>query len=145
MSKHGKKYNAAAEKIDRAGGYPDEPYFAPAELMAAYRDHEDLISVGAYRRGSNPKVDLAIAMQDAMLHYIRIAADGSVAQLEGIDIPNMVMMHDFNVTQNHVVFMDLPVCFDLGRCSFASMSSTDRQHRCDRRQHSWFPQGRIPG
>ena len=27
----------AAEKIDRAGGYPDEPYFAPAELMAAFR------------------------------------------------------------------------------------------------------------
>ncbi len=27
----------SAEKIDRAGGYPDQPYFAPAELMAAYR------------------------------------------------------------------------------------------------------------
>ncbi len=24
------------------------------ELLAAYRDHEDLISIGAYRRGSNP-------------------------------------------------------------------------------------------
>src|SRR4029079_9739105 len=23
------------------------------------------------------------------------------------------MMHDFNVTRNYVVFMDLPVCFDL--------------------------------
>jgi carotenoid cleavage dioxygenase-like enzyme len=48
------------------------------------------------------------------LHYIRIGADGVLRQLEGIDIPNMVMMHDFNVTRNHVVFMDLPVCFDLG-------------------------------
>ncbi len=47
------------------------------------------------------------------LHYIRISADGQVKQLEGIDIPNMVMMHDFNVTQNYVVFMDLPVCFNL--------------------------------
>jgi hypothetical protein len=47
------------------------------------------------------------------LHYIRIGADGVLQQLEGIEIPNMVMMHDFNVTQNHVVFMDLPVCFDL--------------------------------
>ncbi|MFM8703540.1 MAG: hypothetical protein ACKOHG_06670, partial [Planctomycetia bacterium] len=27
----------AAEKIDRAGGNPDEPYFSPAELMAAHR------------------------------------------------------------------------------------------------------------
>jgi carotenoid cleavage dioxygenase len=47
------------------------------------------------------------------LHYIRIGADGELKQLEGIEIPNMVMMHDFNVTTNHVVFMDLPVCFDL--------------------------------
>ena len=27
----------AAEKIDHAGGVPDEPYFTPAELMAAQR------------------------------------------------------------------------------------------------------------
>lgn len=47
------------------------------------------------------------------LNYIRIGADGKLKQLEGIDIPNMVMMHDFNVTQNYVIFMDLPVCLDL--------------------------------
>jgi hypothetical protein len=27
----------AAEQIDRAGGFPDEPFFSPAELMAAHR------------------------------------------------------------------------------------------------------------
>ncbi len=47
------------------------------------------------------------------LTYIRVSPDGEVTQLEGIDIPNMVMMHDFNVTRNHTVFMDLPLCFDL--------------------------------
>ena len=55
-----------------------------------------------------------LSPEPPFLHYIRISADGRVTQLEGIDIPNMVMMHDFNVTENHVVFMDLPVCFDLG-------------------------------
>jgi carotenoid cleavage dioxygenase-like enzyme len=55
-----------------------------------------------------------LSPEPPFLHYIRISADGQVTQLEGIDIPNMVMMHDFNVTENHVVFMDLPVCFDLG-------------------------------
>jgi len=49
------------------------------------------------------------------LHYIRVSADGVVQQIEGIELPNMVMMHDFNVTRNHVVFMDLPVVFDLSR------------------------------
>ena len=47
------------------------------------------------------------------LNYIRVSADGKLQQLEGIELPNMVMMHDFNVTRNHVIFMDLPVCFDL--------------------------------
>jgi carotenoid cleavage dioxygenase-like enzyme len=55
-----------------------------------------------------------LSPEPPFLHYIRIGADGAVKQLEGIDIPNMVMMHDFNVTQNYVVFMDLPVCFNLG-------------------------------
>jgi flagellum-specific ATP synthase len=41
------------------------------ELMAVYRDHEDLISIGAYRRGSNPAVDLAIDMQDAIKGFLR--------------------------------------------------------------------------
>ncbi len=48
------------------------------------------------------------------VRYIRVSADGRVEQIEGIDIPNMVMMHDFNVTRNHAVFMDLPLVFDLG-------------------------------
>ena len=47
------------------------------------------------------------------LRYIRIGTDGELQQLEPIEIPNLVMMHDFNVTERHVVFMDLPVCFDL--------------------------------
>ena len=47
------------------------------------------------------------------LTYLRISPDGQLLQSEGIDIPNMVMMHDFNVTRNHVVFMDLPLVLDL--------------------------------
>jgi flagellum-specific ATP synthase len=34
--------------------------------MAAYRDHEDLISLGAYSRGSNPLVDKAIERKGAI-------------------------------------------------------------------------------
>lgn len=51
------------------------------------------------------------AFAPPFLHYIRVGADGRLKQLEGIDIPNMVMMHDFSITRNHVVFMDLPLLF----------------------------------
>ena len=48
---------------------------AVRELMAAYRDHEDLISIGAYRRGSNPTVDLAIDMRGEIDRYLRQRID----------------------------------------------------------------------
>jgi len=41
------------------------------ELLAAYRDHEDLISVGAYRRGANRLVDASIDLRDEMNRYLR--------------------------------------------------------------------------
>ncbi|MFV1966406.1 MAG: FliI/YscN family ATPase [Pirellulaceae bacterium] len=44
---------------------------AVRQVMAAYRDHEDLISIGAYRRGTNPLVDTAIAMHDDINLFLR--------------------------------------------------------------------------
>ena len=41
------------------------------ELLATYQDHEDLISIGAYRRGSNPTVDAAITMHDEIKQYLQ--------------------------------------------------------------------------
>jgi FliI/YscN family ATPase len=57
------------------------------ELLSAYREHEDLISIGAYRRGSNRIVDLAIEMQSELTGYLRQRVDepASVAKsLEGL-------------------------------------------------------------
>jgi flagellum-specific ATP synthase len=44
---------------------------AVRELLAAYRDHEDLISIGAYRSGANPLVDVAIAMREEITSFLR--------------------------------------------------------------------------
>jgi FliI/YscN family ATPase len=45
------------------------------ELLAAYRDHEDLISIGAYRAGANPTVDAAIAMREEINRFLRQAIE----------------------------------------------------------------------
>lgn len=45
--------------------------YAVRDLLGAYRDHEDLISIGAYRRGSNKTVDAAIDMQEQINEYLR--------------------------------------------------------------------------
>ncbi len=49
--------------------------FLVRELLAAYRDHEDLISIGAYRKGNNPSVDIAIDLQDPINAYLRQRID----------------------------------------------------------------------
>ena len=54
----------ASEEHRRAAG-------VVRELMAAYREHEDLISIGAYRRGSNRTVDAAIDLQDDFNGFLR--------------------------------------------------------------------------
>jgi flagellum-specific ATP synthase len=41
------------------------------DLMATYREAEDLINIGAYVAGSNPRVDLAIARFEAIRAFLR--------------------------------------------------------------------------
>ena len=47
------------------------------ELLAAYRDHEDLISIGAYRAGANSTVDMAIAMREEISRFLKQAVQDS--------------------------------------------------------------------
>ena len=47
------------------------------------------------------------------LTYHRVAADGTLVQSEEIDVRGPTMMHDWNVTRDSVIFMDLPLVFDL--------------------------------
>lgn len=47
------------------------------------------------------------------LVYLRISPDGKLVQTEEISVGGPTMMHDFAITQNHAIFMDLPVVFDL--------------------------------
>ena len=47
------------------------------------------------------------------LTYVRVSADGKMVQREEITVTGSTMMHDFNITENYVVFMDLPAVFDL--------------------------------
>jgi flagellum-specific ATP synthase len=60
---------------DVVGEEHQQAAFLVRTLLAAYRDHEDLISIGAYRRGSNPQVDLAIEMQEPLSLYVRQKVD----------------------------------------------------------------------
>ncbi len=44
---------------------------AVRDLLATYKDAEDLINIGAYVPGSNPRVDLALSKIEGIRHFLR--------------------------------------------------------------------------
>lgn len=46
------------------------------------------------------------------LTYHRVTAQGQLLDTRPIDVPGPTMMHDFAITEHHIVWMDLPVVFD---------------------------------
>lgn len=61
------------------------------------------------------------------LTYLRFDRDGRLAGTAVIDLPRPVMMHDFAITSDHVVFMDLPIVWDLA-ASGGLPYRWDREH-----------------
>ncbi|MGQ9512517.1 flagellar protein export ATPase FliI [Thermodesulfitimonas sp.] len=55
------------------------------ELMAAYRQAEDLINIGAYVAGSNPTIDRAIAVHDQINDFLRQGPDEYTAYDEAVE------------------------------------------------------------
>ncbi|MEX1327437.1 MAG: flagellar protein export ATPase FliI [Desulfobacterales bacterium] len=60
------------------------------QILATYRKAEDLINIGAYVAGSNPKIDYAIKMFDSITNYLRqtieetVNFEDSIAQLDAL-------------------------------------------------------------
>ncbi len=52
------------------------------EIMATYRRSEDLLNIGAYSQGTNPKIDEAVAMIDGMNKYLCQQVDHRVSLVE---------------------------------------------------------------
>nr|WP_239652093.1 carotenoid oxygenase family protein [Mycobacterium sp. UM_NZ2] len=46
------------------------------------------------------------------INYYRASADGAVQVRRPIDVPGLTLMHDFALTAQHVVFLDLPLVFN---------------------------------
>ncbi|MGW3669236.1 carotenoid oxygenase family protein [Streptomyces sp. NPDC005141] len=102
---------------------------APVETAAPYELTRDLDTVGAYDFGG--KLDTAVTahprvcpdtgemrffgygmLEAPYLTYRRADASGDLVISRPVELPRPTMMHDFNVTAEHVVFMDLSVVFD---------------------------------
>ena len=54
------------------------------DMMATYREAEDLINIGAYVKGSNPRIDVAISKIEAIRTFLRQAPDEKEDMTESI-------------------------------------------------------------
>jgi flagellum-specific ATP synthase len=54
-------------------------------VVAIYRNSEDLINIGAYAKGSNPKIDQAISKIDAMNQFTKQGVDESTEYEQSIE------------------------------------------------------------
>jgi carotenoid cleavage dioxygenase len=54
----------------------------------------------------------AYGIAEPYLTYLRISPEGQLVQVEPITVKGATMVHDFNITENHIVFMDLPAVWD---------------------------------
>lgn len=60
------------------------------EIMATYRQSEDLINIGAYKNGSNPGIDYAVAHIDRMVAYMKQAVHDPVSLQDAVqDLKNL--------------------------------------------------------
>jgi carotenoid cleavage dioxygenase len=99
------------------------------ELHQPYEIGSDLSTIGAYdfnhklKTGmtAHPKIcgktgEMLFFAYDVVppyMTYHRVSADGQLIQSEEITVKGPTMVHDFNITENFVILMDLPVVFSL--------------------------------
>jgi len=82
----------SASRVMRAVNRPETIQWAGAirEWMALYAQAEDLINIGAYTRGTNPKIDQAVAVHDRITAFLRQGIDeratfsDTLAAMQGI-------------------------------------------------------------
>lgn len=82
----------SASRVMRAVTTPEHQKLAQKlrEALAIYRDAEDLINIGAYKPGANPKIDKAIKVIDDLQNFLKQNVEDSsdmnqtIRQLQGI-------------------------------------------------------------
>jgi flagellum-specific ATP synthase len=58
---------------------------AARDLLAVYRKNEDLINIGAYVKGGNPRLDLAVAKHEALTGFLRQSVEEQAPRTESLE------------------------------------------------------------
>jgi carotenoid cleavage dioxygenase len=108
------------------GGLPTEV----TESLDTVGEHD----FGGRLRGAmtaHPRLDprtgemlcFAYSLFPPYLHYFVIDASGDLVHSVALDLPAPVMMHDFVITEDHAVFLDSPIVFNMESLGDGPMAS----------------------
>ena len=102
LQEGGNPYEVAVPSLETVGEYD-----YGGELKHPFTAHPkiDAVSEEMMFFGYQP-------MGPEFLQYSVASKDGSLVRTSPIELPRGVMMHDFAITENHTIFMDLPVIFN---------------------------------
>ncbi|MEL7036860.1 MAG: carotenoid oxygenase family protein [Cyanobacteria bacterium J06592_8] len=102
------------------GGEPHALTLPEVETVGSYNFNHQLSCSFTAHPKIDPKTGEMMFISYSMsappfLQYGWVAADGTLKQINPIEIPVGVMMHDFAITENYTIFLDLPLTFRLER------------------------------
>ncbi|MDB9376182.1 carotenoid oxygenase family protein [Nodularia sphaerocarpa] len=115
------------------GGAPHAIKLPDLQTIGEYTYNNQLVSAFT----AHPKVDpktgemrfFGYSFSPPYLQYSIVSAAGEIVQTVPIDLPMGVMMHDFAITENYTIFMDLPLTFSPER---AQRGEPPMMFECDR-------------
>jgi flagellum-specific ATP synthase len=70
------------------------------EWMAVYKQAEDIINIGAYAKGSNARIDQAIAVQDRIIQFLRQKVDEPSSFDDSVGILHSIFRSGESFAQN---------------------------------------------
>jgi flagellum-specific ATP synthase len=63
------------------------------ELLATYKDAEDLVNIGAYKPGSNPKIDKALKYIDQINDFLRQNVDDPTSYQTTLQMMQQILVN----------------------------------------------------
>ncbi|MDB9467322.1 carotenoid oxygenase family protein [Dolichospermum circinale] len=118
------------------GGAPHHVSIPDLETIGEYTYNDKLVSAFT----AHPKVDpvtgemmfFGYGFRPPYLQYGIVSAQGELLSTVPIEIPMAVMMHDFAITENYSIFMDLPLTFSVERMQRGEPMLMFEKHRPSR-------------
>ncbi|MFM6754799.1 MAG: carotenoid oxygenase family protein [Dolichospermum sp.] len=118
------------------GGAPHHISIPDLETIGEYTYNDQLVSAFT----AHPKVDsvtgemmfFGYGFRPPYLQYGIVSSQGELLSTVPIEIPMAVMMHDFAITENYTIFMDLPLTFSMERMQRGDPMLIFEKHRPSR-------------